>query len=137
MIMKKEKVRGEVVLYQPNDTTRLEVRLEQETVWLTQDQISVLFGKDRYVITKHNNKIFDQGELDQESNVHFLHITNFDKKWKQRNAFQFGFSSTKRPCIMDRLFTIDIPSMKRPSFVDGMLVLLLAPQKETSTYKSL
>ena len=85
MIMEKAKERGEVVLYQPDDTIRLEVRLEQETVWLTQDQISVLFGKDRSVITKHINKIFDQGELDQESNVHFLHIPNSDKPVKFYN----------------------------------------------------
>ena len=37
-------IRGEVVLYQPNDTIRLEVKLEQETVWLTQQQIADLFG---------------------------------------------------------------------------------------------
>ena len=83
--MEKAKERGEVVLYQPDDTIRLEVRLEQETVWLTQDQMSVLFGKDRSVITKHINKIFDQGELDQESNVHFLHIPNSDKPVKFYN----------------------------------------------------
>ena len=83
--MKNENDKGEVVLYQPNDTIRLEVRLEQETVWLTQDQISILFGKDRSVITKHINKIFDQGELDQESNVHFLHIPNSDKPVKFYN----------------------------------------------------
>ena len=83
--MKNEKNKGEVVLYQPNDTIRLEVRLEQETVWLTQDQISILFGKDRSVITKHINNIFLQGELDQESNVHFLHIPNSDKPVKYYN----------------------------------------------------
>lgn len=83
--MKNNKEMGEVVLYQPNDTIRLEVRLEQETVWLTQDQISILFGKDRSVITKHINKIFEQGELDIESNVHILHIPNSDKPVKFYN----------------------------------------------------
>lgn len=83
--MKNNTEMGEVVLYQPNDTIRLEVRLEQETVWLTQDQISILFGKDRSVITKHINKIFEQGELDIESNVHILHIPNSDKPVKFYN----------------------------------------------------
>ena len=83
--MNNERDRGEIVLYQPDDTIRLEVRLDRDTVWLTQDQISVLFGKDRSVITKHINKIFEQGELDHESNVHFLHIPNSDKPVKFYN----------------------------------------------------
>ena len=83
--MKEEKDRGEVVLYQPNDTIRLEVRLDQETVWLTQYQLSILFGKDRSVITRHIKNIFNQGELDSKSNVHFLHIPNSDKPVKFYN----------------------------------------------------
>ena len=83
--MEKGKDRGEIVLYQPNDTIRLEVRLDQETVWLTQDQISILFGKDRSVITRHIKNIFNQGELDSKSNVHFLHIPNSDKPVKFYN----------------------------------------------------
>ena len=83
--MNNERDRGGIVLYQPDDTIRLEVRLDRDTVWLTQDQISVLFGKDRSVITKHINKIFEQGELDHESNVHFLHIPYSDKPVKYYN----------------------------------------------------
>ena len=83
--MNNERDRGEIVLYQPDDTIRLEVRVDRDTVWLTQYQISVLFGKDRSVITKHINKIFEQGELDHESNVHFLHIPNSDKPVKYYN----------------------------------------------------
>ena len=70
--MEKEKVRGEVVLYQPNDTIRLEVRLEQETVWLTQQQIADLFGTKRPAITKHLNNIFTSGELDEGSTCSIL-----------------------------------------------------------------
>ena len=65
--MKEEKDRGEVVLYQPNDTIRLEVKLEQETVWLTQQQIADLFGTKRQAITKHLANIFRSGELEEDS----------------------------------------------------------------------
>ena len=62
--MEKEKVRGEVVLYQPNDTIRLEVKLEQETVWLTQQQIADLFGVKQPAVSKHLSNIFIEGELE-------------------------------------------------------------------------
>ena len=67
---------GEIILYQPNDNVQLEVRLEEETVWLTQAQMAELFQKDRTVVTRHINNVFAERELDQESNVHFLHISN-------------------------------------------------------------
>ena len=69
---------GEIVMYQPDETIRLEVRVENETVWLTQQQISDLFLRDRTVINRHINNVFKEGECDKESNVHFLHIPNSD-----------------------------------------------------------
>ena len=57
----------------------VDVKLEQDTVWLTQKQISDLFDKERSVITKHINNIFKELELDKESNVQNLHIANSDK----------------------------------------------------------
>ena len=65
---------GEIILYQPDEAVRLEVRLEDETVWLTQAQIAELFQRDRTVITKHINNVFKEKELEEKSNVHFLHI---------------------------------------------------------------
>ena len=53
------------VVYQPNETVRLDVRLENETVWLTQDQMSMLFGRDQSVIARHIGNIFKEGELDK------------------------------------------------------------------------
>ena len=70
---------GEIVMYQPDETIRLEVRVENETVWLTQQQIADLFLRDRTVINRHINNVFKEGECDKESNVHFLHIPNSDK----------------------------------------------------------
>ncbi len=64
---------------------KLEVRVEEETVWLTQSQIADLFQKDRSVITRHINNIFAEGELEEGSNVHFLHIANADRPTKFYN----------------------------------------------------
>ena len=56
--------------------------MEEETVWLTQAQMAELFQKDRTVVTRHINNVFTEGELDQESNVHFLHIPFSDRPVK-------------------------------------------------------
>lgn len=73
--------RGEVVVYEaPDGKVRVDVRLERETVWLTQAQMAELFGRERSVITKHVRNVFKEGELqEEESNVHFLHIAGSDK----------------------------------------------------------
>ena len=77
---------SQILLYQSlDDSIKIDVRLENETVWLTQEQMSVLFNRDRSVITKHINNIFSEKELFEESNVHFLHIANSDKPVKFYN----------------------------------------------------
>jgi len=74
--------KSEIILYQPDETIKLEVRLEDETVWLTQQQITELFQRERTVITKHINNVFKEKELEEKGNVHFLHIANSDKPVK-------------------------------------------------------
>lgn len=70
----------QIVLYEARDgEIKLEVSLEDETLWLTQAQMTELFGRDRSVITRHINNVFREGELERESNVHFLHIASSDK----------------------------------------------------------
>ena len=73
---------NEIVVYQPDETVRLDVRLDGDTVWLTQNQMTDLFQRDRTVITRHINNVFSEGELDEKSNVHFLHIPSSDKPIK-------------------------------------------------------
>ena len=63
---------GEIILYQPDEEVRLEVRLEHETVWLTQEQIANLFGTKRPAITKHLNNIYNSGELDKRTTCSIL-----------------------------------------------------------------
>lgn len=58
--------RGEVVVYEaPDGGVRVDVRLENETVWLSQQQMAELFGRERSVVTKHLRNVFKEGELDQ------------------------------------------------------------------------
>jgi prophage maintenance system killer protein len=71
---------GEVVLYRPpGGRMQLEVRLERETVWLTQAQMATLFGRERSVVTKHLSNVFKERELDRKGNVQNLHIASSDK----------------------------------------------------------
>ena len=61
--------RNEIVVYQPDETIRLDVRLENETVWLTQLKIAELFGVQKAAISKHIKNIFASGELIKEATV--------------------------------------------------------------------
>jgi hypothetical protein len=71
---------GEIVIYQPSEGgPKLDVRLREETLWLTQAQMAELFQKERSVITKHMRNVFNSGELDEKSNVQIMHIPGSDK----------------------------------------------------------
>lgn len=70
----------ELVIFETEDNTiKLEVPVEKETVWLSQSQMTELFGVDRTVITRHVNNVFKEGELIKESNVQKMHIANSDR----------------------------------------------------------
>ena len=71
---------NEIVLYQPNDSIHLEVRMANESVWLTQSQIALLFGVKQPAISKHLNNIFKSGELDENSVHSILEYTAADGK---------------------------------------------------------
>ena len=62
-------------MYQPDETIRLEVRLDDDTVWLTQAQMAELFQKDQSVIARHIGNVFHEGELQETSNMQILHNT--------------------------------------------------------------
>ena len=64
---------------------KIEVRLEQQSIWLSQEQMSQLFGRERSVITKHLRNVFAEGELIENSNVQILHVANSDKPVKFYN----------------------------------------------------
>jgi hypothetical protein len=59
-------MKNEIVLYRPNEAAEhIEVRINGETVWLNKEQMSLLFGRDRTVISRHIHNIFKEGELDK------------------------------------------------------------------------
>ena len=76
----------QMLIYQSEDgSIKIDVRFEQDTVWLTQAQMCMLFGRERTVITKHIGNIFEEGELEENCNVQKLHIANSDKLVKYYN----------------------------------------------------
>ena len=73
-------MKNEIILYQPDEVAeRIEVRLDGDTVWLSQDQLTLLFQRDQSVISRHIRNVFKEGELDEKSNMQKMHIPNSDK----------------------------------------------------------
>ena len=72
--------KDEIVLYQPNNSTQLEIRVENETVWLTQAQMVILFERDKSVISRHIKNIFEDRELEANSVVAKYATTAMDGK---------------------------------------------------------
>ena len=73
--------RGEIILYQTADgRTSVDVKLENETVWLTQAQMAMLFDKDKRTISEHISNIFKEGELSKDSVVRNFRTTASDGK---------------------------------------------------------
>ena len=75
---------GEIVMYQPDETIRLEVRMGEETVWLTQQQMADLFNKDRTVIGRHIRNIYKEEELEKDTTcAKFAHMgTDGDQQYE-------------------------------------------------------
>ncbi len=72
--------KGEIQIYKASSwNTEIQVKLENETVWLSQADIQLLFWRDQSVISRHINNIFKEKELDKESNMQKMHIANSDK----------------------------------------------------------
>ena len=71
---------ADIIIYNTNDgKAAIKLYANNGTVWLTQAQIAELFNKERSGISKHIKNIFNEGELEEKSNVNFLHIANSDK----------------------------------------------------------
>ena len=78
---------NQIVVYQPNETVRLDVRLENETVWLTQEQIANLFGTKRPAITKHLANIYKSEELERDGTCSILEHMGNDGRQSYRTMF--------------------------------------------------
>ena len=72
--------KNEIVLFETADNeVSLQVQMQDETVWLTQAQMVELFDRDVSVVSRHINNVFKEGEVERESNLHFLQIANSDR----------------------------------------------------------
>jgi hypothetical protein len=81
-----DKQQNNFILYStPEGKVELNVLLENETIWLSQEQMSQLFDRERSVITKHIGNVFSDGELEEKSNVQILHISGSDRPVKFYN----------------------------------------------------
>ena len=84
--------RGEIIIYRAEDNTvQLDVRMENETVWLTQDQMAQLFGRDRTVIGRHIRNIFSEGELNESLVCAKIALP---KKYGRRGGFKQEIETT-------------------------------------------
>ena len=71
---------NQIIIYQTADNqTQIDVRLENETVWLTTNQMAMLFDREESNIRRHVINVFKEGELEKENNVHFLHVNGIKK----------------------------------------------------------
>jgi len=71
---------SEIVIYNsPDNRSQIEVTFDDETVWLSQEQLVRLFQRDQSVISRHIRNVFKEGELDEKSNMQKMHIPNSDK----------------------------------------------------------
>ncbi|MBR0315171.1 MAG: virulence RhuM family protein [Bacteroidales bacterium] len=80
IVGEKTELSGEIVLYQPNNDIRLEVRIAEETVWLSQAQMAELFGTQRQAITKHLKNIFETKELNRQATSSILELVQKEGK---------------------------------------------------------
>lgn len=65
--------KNDIVVYQPDTSLRLDVRVDGETVWLSQEQMCLLFGRDQSVVARHIRNAFREGEVDEQNNMQILH----------------------------------------------------------------
>ena len=89
-----QKEQNQIILYRPNDTISLEVRLENETVWLSQAQIVVLFNSTKSNISEHIKHIYADGELEKDSTVRFFRtVQNEGHRIVTRNVAHYNLDA--------------------------------------------
>lgn len=77
MLIQNQKImeQNKIVIYQTEDgQTQIDVRMENETLWLSANQMAILFGRDEKTIRKHINNVFTENEVPKDINTHFLRV---------------------------------------------------------------
>ena len=84
---------SELIIYETKDgNVKLDVNLENETVWLSANQMSLIFNRDEKVIRKHINNVFNEGELDRENNTQKMRVDYGFKNLVAENTFIRNFN---------------------------------------------
>ena len=106
---------GEIVMYQPDETIRLEVRMGEETVWLSQAQMAELFGTKRQAITKHLQNIYESDELKKEATSSILELVRREGNRTVKRKVEFynldaiisvGFRVNKKANVIKKAMCI-------------------------------
>ncbi len=128
-----ESSKGQVIVYK----NKVEVRLEHETVWLTQKDMANLFDTERSVITKHIRSIFKTKELEEKSNVQKMHIPNSDKPVKFYNLdviISVGYRVNSKQGTQFRIWATNV---LRKHLIDGYTLNQKRLAKNTAKYEEL
>jgi hypothetical protein len=80
--------KNQLIIFEDKDK-KVQVRLEQKTIWLSLNQISALFNKDKSVISRHIKNIFESGELDRESTVAKFATVQIEGKFNKNSTCAF------------------------------------------------
>ena len=84
-----------IIIYQTEDgQTQIDVRLENETVWLTANQMALLFDREESNVRRHIINVFKEGELARDNNVHFLHVNGVKKQKRIYQQYDQETSTT-------------------------------------------
>jgi prophage maintenance system killer protein len=109
--------KGELIIYTARYGNILtEARLENETIWMTEQQIALIFERDRTVIGRHIKNIIKTGELEEKSNVQKMHIANSDKPVV---FYNLSFGGIELYTTLEHKAAMLLYLVKNHSFVDG------------------
>src|ERR1035437_7831231 len=115
---------GDIVLYRAKDgRTALDVRLEQDTIWLSLNQIATLFDRDNSVVSRHLRNVFEAKELDHESTVAFFATVQHEGGHAVERQIEFfnldAVISVGYPSIDEKAAHLLYFVVKNHAFVDG------------------
>lgn len=99
--LKMDKV-NEIVVYQPGEIVNLEVRVENESVWLTLNQISILFDRDKYMIFRHINNVYKEKELSRTSTIAKIATVQMEKGMSIVHSFLSRPNKAPIHCLLSR-----------------------------------
>ena len=124
-----EKNLGEIIIYQTDDgLTKIETKFEQDTVWLSLDQMAELFQRDKSTISRHIKNVFEEGELERNSVVANFATTATDGKTYQVDYFNLdviisvGYRIKSSIATQFRRWGLFLPRFYRTSTIDFTLL---------------